>query len=230
MKITRRQLKKIIQEAMYYPKGRRDASIAKHAGPLANKIIDMMDGADSTPEMADQAYELLYGLEDNETGKLKNPHPEFPEAETYREEISQFDSKMILQHLQLRGLDKYELALTKEDKRLRKDVVDYVFDPNGAYQTPISSLSGYGPDYMPGGLFSMRFMLWSEIIPEEYWEDNSREPGFRSSVERVFNSMGGSYYQGDGDTLIPLKGLSRQDQLAFNQVILKVINNDPEFV
>ena len=42
--------------------------------------------------------------------------------------------------------------------------------------------------------------------------------------------MGGSYYSGDGDTLVPLPGINQQDQLEFNQVILKVLNGDPAYL
>ena len=110
-------------------------------------------------------------------------------------------------------------------------VVDNLFDPQGNWRISVDRLTRPvdNPD-----LFKMEFMEWSEVIPEDYlesfihnWGEN---PEFEARAEKVFNSIGGSYYQGDGDTLVPLEGINSQDQLAFNQVILKVLNNDPQYV
>ena len=212
MKITKRQLRKLIQEAMYNPRAKRDFKISKLDPQFRNKIKDMVDGPD--PLNVASANELVHSLAGYE------PSPEYPDAPSYTEEIGQFDRKM--KELSFQNV---ENSLSDEDRKLRKAIVDYLFDPQGDYRVPLDSLTNVNTT-APGGFFRMHFMVWSEIIPPDYvapylenWGEN---PEFEASVERVFNSMGGSYYNGDGDTLVPLPGLSQQDQEYYNQVILKV--------
>jgi len=211
MKISRRQLRKIIQEAMYSARGRRDAA----ADALGDKINTLIH--DQDPESVAMGNELIDAMVGYE------PSIEFPDASSYTDEIGQFDLKMkdnAFQHI--------ENGLTPEDKRMRKLIVDNLFSPTGDWTLPVGSLTSTGANL--GDFFEMNFMLWSEIIPADYWEQNAENPGFKEQAERVFNSKGGSYYQGDGDTLIPLPGMNRKDQEHFNQVILKVLNNDPQYV
>ena len=214
MKITRKQLRKIIQEAMYNPRGRRDADLERLDDEDREMIRPMIDD----PAYGDLGNEMLHSLGGYE------PSPEFPDAPGYTEEIGQFDQKM---------RDVTENILTPDDKQLRKMIVDNLFDPQGDWRIPVDSLTDVNTQYR-GGFFKMHFMLWSEIIPEAAYEKYSHPSGmppeFEAQIEKVFNSMGGSYHQGDGDTLVPLPGIKMQDQLAFNQVILKVLNNDPQYV
>ena len=106
-------------------------------------------------------------------------------------------------------------------------MVDYLFDPQGDYRIPLDSLTNVNTA-APGGFFKMHFMMWEEVFPDDISFREMKD--YRESAERVFNSLGGSHYNGDGDTLVPLPGLSQQDQAYYNQVILKIFNNDPEFV
>ena len=211
MKITRRQLIKIIQEAMYNPRSKRDSEIAKLDQELRYKIEDMIDArADNL------ANELVHSL------RGYKPSPEYPDATSYTEEIGQFDRKM-----KERSLQHVENSLSPKDRELRKLMIDHLFDPQGDYRIPLDSLTNVNTT-APGGFFKMHFMMWEELFPDDIIFHEMKD--YRESAERVFNSLGGSHYAGDGDTLVPLPGLSQQDQVYYNQVILKILNNDPEFV
>jgi len=223
MKITRRQLRKIIQEAsMYSARAKRDVAIDKVGEPYAGKIKTVI----SKPEYGNMGNELLQSLAGYEAS------PEYPEATSYGEEIGQFDQKMTLS-----GIQHYENALTPKDKALRKMVVDSLFDPKGNWRIPVDRLSRAIDDPK---LFKMHFSMWIELFPEDYLEANMLDHSgleyaeinfqFEESAERIFNSMGGSWQEGDGDSLVPLQGINSQDQKHFNQVILKVLNSDPQYV
>ena len=215
MKITRKRLVRLIKEAMYSARGRRDADIDKLGEPFAGKLKTLVTHPE--PETVTSGNELLQSFAGYE------PSYEFPDATGYTEEIEQFDQKMRdsrQQHI--------ENSLAPEDRRLRKSIVDFLFDPTGIWRIPVDRLTNPNTQH-PDGLWSMHFMLWNDALPEDIWEQLD-DPDFESQVEKVFNSMGGSHYQGDGDTLVPLTGITQQDQLAFNQVILKVLNGDPEYV
>jgi hypothetical protein len=217
MKISKRQLVMLIKEAtMYNPRGRRDAAIDRLGEPITSKLKNLIDKEKPDPVSIKQAHELIKAFPG---GKFKNPHPDFPDATDYGEEIGQFDQKM-----RAAGQQHYENKLTPKEKKLRKLIVDNLFHPQGDWRIPVDRLTN------PNLLFNMHFMLWSEIIPEDHWDYYSSNPGFELSVERVLNSLGGSHYAGNGDTLIPFPRLTQQDQLVFNQVILKVLNGDPQYV
>ena len=222
MKITRRKLRKLIQEAMYSARAKRDVAIDKVGEPYAGKIKNVI----SQPEYGNMGNELLQSLAGYETS------PDYPEATSYGEEVGQFDQKMTLS-----GIQHYENALTPKDKQLRKMIVDSLFDPKGNWRIPVDRLSRAIDDPK---LFKMNFMMWIELFPEDYLDANNLDHSdpqyaeinfqFEESAERIFNSMGGSWQEGDGESLVPLQGINSQDQLAFNQVILKVLNNDPQYV
>ena len=139
--------------------------------------------------------------------------------------------------MSLAAIQHYENALTPKDKQLRKMVVDNLFDPQGNWRIPVDRLTRNVDDPK---LFKMHFSMWIELFPGDYIDANDLDDSdprfleanfqFEESAERIFNSMGGSWQEGDGDSLVPLQGINSQDQLAFNQVILKVLNNDPQYV
>ena len=218
MKITQKRLIKLIQEAMYNPRARRDAVLDRLNDEESEMIRSMIDD----PNYGDMGNEMLHSIGGYE------PSPEFPDATSYTEEISQFDQKMRdswRQHWK-------EGRMKPKDLALRKLIVDYLFDPMGIWRIPVDRLNPNTKH--PDGLFKMDFEEWDQIIPKHYvgpfyhnWGEN---PEFEARAEKVFNSMGGSYYQGDGATLVPLSGITQHDQIRFNQIILKVLNGDPEYV
>ena len=217
MKITRRQLVRLIRETMYSPRGRRYAAIERLDDEEGKMIRPMIDD----PDYGDMGNEMLHSLVGYE------PSYEFPDATGYTEEIGQFDQKMRDSWRQHK-----EGRMKPKDLALRKLIVDYLFDPTGIWRIPVDRLNPNTKH--PDGLFKMDFEDWYHTIPKDYlkpfkhnWGQN---PEFEARAEKVFNSMGGSYYQGDGATLVPLSGITQHDQIRFNQIILKVLNGDPEYV
>lgn len=220
------QLRKTIQEyAMYSARGRRDAEVESLGEPYSGKIRNIIDDQELASD--NTGNELLQSLAGYD------PSIQFPDARSYGEEIGQFDQK-----LTTIGRQQYEDNLTPSDKKLRKMVVDNLFSRTGSFKIPVIHLTN--PVGGRAKSFKMYFQLWVELFPEKYLEANnldSTDPQyadlnqhFEDRAEAIFNSMGGSWHAGDGDTLVPLQGITKQDQEYFNQVILKVLNNDPQYV
>ena len=144
---------------MYNPRARRDAVIDSLDEPYKGKIKSIVDD----PDYGKTGSELLHSLAGYE------PSADFPDADSYYEEIGQFDKK-----LSATGQQQYEDKLTPEDKKLRKICVDHLFGPAGPYKIPVSSLTGNDTNRTQG-VFTMGFMHWIEVFPEDYLFENNMD-------------------------------------------------------